>query len=82
MDADPKVRGVLVFTHHPPYTNSTVTKDESHVQQAFVGPFVAAKKTLALLSGHAHGYEHFIEQRKHFVVSGGGGGPATMKLEL
>lgn len=74
-DRDPEVRGVIVLLHHPPYTNSTVTSDEEHVQQAFVPPFVSAKKTLAMLSGHVHSYERFVRQNKTFVVSGGGGGP-------
>jgi hypothetical protein len=80
LDADPQVRGVFVFTHHPPYTNSIVTKDERHVQESVVEPFVAAKKTLAFISGHAHGYERFIERGKYFVVSAGGGGPRVQYL--
>jgi Icc-related predicted phosphoesterase len=74
-DADPSVSGVLVFLHHPPYTNSTITKDELHVQHAFVPPFAAAKKTLALVAGHVHSYERFHRGGKTYVVSGGGGGP-------
>lgn len=74
-DADDAVRGVLVLEHHPPYTNSTVTQDEEHVQRAFVPPLMRSKKTLALLSGHVHNYERFVRGGKTFVVSGGGGGP-------
>lgn len=80
LDAAPKVKAVLVFTHHPPYTNSIVTEDEPHVQEAFIEPFMAAKKTVAFVSGHAHGYERFIKRGKHFVVSGGGGGPRVRYL--
>ena len=79
-DADPAVRGVLVFVHHPPFTNSTVTPDEVHVQQAFLPGFLRARKTLAMISGHAHAYEHFVEEGKHFIVSGGGGGPRVELL--
>lgn len=75
LDADPEVRGVLVLLHHPPYTNSTVTSDEPHVERVIVPPLLHAKKTLALLSGHVHSYERFLRGGKMFVVSGGGGGP-------
>ncbi|MBI4951208.1 MAG: metallophosphoesterase [Myxococcales bacterium] len=74
-DADPAVRGVVVLLHHPPYTNSTVTGDEEHVARALVPPFVRAQKTLAMVSGHVHAYEHFRRGPKTFLVNGGGGGP-------
>jgi 3',5'-cyclic AMP phosphodiesterase CpdA len=74
-DADRQVRGTLVLVHHPPYTNSTVTGDERHVQHAFVPPFAAAEKTIAMLSGHVHSYERFARGGKTYVVAGGGGGP-------
>ena len=74
-DRDASVGGVLVFQHHPPYTNSSVTGDDKPVQEAFVPPFARAKKTVAMLSGHVHNYEHFVRNGKHFIVSGGGGGP-------
>jgi Icc-related predicted phosphoesterase len=72
---DPAVRGILVFVHHPPYTNSTVTSDTIPVQRSIVPPFVAAGKTMAMLSGHVHSYERFERAGKVFLVSGGGGGP-------
>lgn len=75
LDRDPAVRGVIVMGHHPPYTNSTVTGDEEHVQQDFVPAFVASKKTLAMMCGHVHSYERYQRHGKTFVVSGGGGGP-------
>ncbi|MGE5277185.1 MAG: metallophosphoesterase family protein [Acidobacteriota bacterium] len=68
-------KGVLVFVHHPPYTNSTVTSDEAHVQREFVPAFQRASKTLAMLSGHVHSYERFARAGKTFLVAGGGGGP-------
>lgn len=74
-DADDAVRGVLVAFHHPPFTNSTVTKDEKHVQDAFLPAFQKSKKTLALLNGHVHGYERYEQDGKVYVVSGGAGGP-------
>lgn len=75
LDADEAVRGVLVLLHHPPFTNSTVTGDEPHVQRDIVPPFLHAQKTLALHSGHVHSYERFARGGKMFVVSGGAGGP-------
>lgn len=74
-DADEAVRGTVVFVHHPPFTNSAVTHDEAHVQRAFVPPFLAARKTLAMISGHVHSYEQFTVGGKTFLVTGGGGGP-------
>jgi len=75
LDADPTVRGVLVLQHHPAYTNSTVTQDEAHIKRMLVPPFVAAQKTLAMISGHVHSYERFFRGGKTFIISGGGGGP-------
>lgn len=74
-DADPAVRGVLTFLHHPPFTNSRTTGDTKWVKEEIVPPFLAARKTLAMITGHAHGYERFVEGDRAFVVSGGGGGP-------
>jgi hypothetical protein len=81
LDADPQVSGVLVFLHHPPFTNSTVTTDDAGAREAFVEPFLRARRTLAMFSGHAHAYEHFVERGKDFIVSGGGGGPRVRLLE-
>ena len=74
-DADPQVRGILVLSHHPPYTNSTVTADEIHVQETFVPAFRTSVKSMAMLSGHVHSYERFAREGKTYVVAGGGGGP-------
>ncbi len=77
-DNDPAIRGILVFAHHPPYTNSLITGDEMQVQLGFVPAFDKSKKTLAFITGHAHTYERFIEKGKTFIVSGGGGGPRVL----
>jgi 3',5'-cyclic AMP phosphodiesterase CpdA len=74
-DADAACRGTVVFVHHPPFTNSAVTRGNEIVRRAFVEPFVRAKKTRVMLSGHVHSYERFEHGGKTFVVSGGGGGP-------
>ncbi len=74
-DNDPSVKGILVFAHHPPYSNSEVTGDAAQVQLGFVPAFDNSKKTLAFITGHAHTYERFVENNKTFIVSGGGGGP-------
>ena len=79
-DSDPDVRGTLVLVHHPPYTNSSITSDELHVQRSFVPAFAAARKTLAMLSGHVHSYERYERGGKTFLVTGGGGGP-RIRLE-
>lgn len=78
MDSDSSIKFVIVFTHHPPYTNSKVTTDEIMVQRAFLDDFYKSKKAITFISGHAHTYERFIENGKMFIVSGGGGGPRVM----
>jgi Calcineurin-like phosphoesterase len=78
-ERDQAILGVLVLLHHPPYTNSTITRDALHVQRSFVPPFLSASKTLAMISGHVHSYERFERAGKTFLVTGGGGGP-RMKL--
>lgn len=81
LDRDAAVRGVIVLLHHPPFTNSTITGDETHVQEAFVPPFERSKKTMAMISGHVHSYERFVRFDKTFIVSGGGGVPRAPLLE-
>lgn len=72
---DPAITTILVAAHHPPYTNSRVVHDDMRVREAFVGAFLATPKARLFFSGHCHGYEHFMVGGKHFIVSGGGGGP-------
>ncbi len=45
------------------------------VQRGFLPAIFESDKTLAFITGHVHTYERFIEQKKTFIVSGGGGGP-------
>ncbi len=77
---DDSIRGVVVVTHHPPYTNSTVTSDELHVQEIVRLVREHTSGLMLFLSGHAHAYEHFFKDDVHFVVSGGGGGPRVSLL--
>ena len=79
-DGDPAIAGVLVLAHHPPFTNSRTTGDEEHVQRAFLPAFLASRKALAFITGHAHAYERFEERGRAFVVTGGGGGPRVRLL--
>ena len=74
LDADPSVRGVIVASHHPPFSNSRLTRS-APVLDLFAKPFLAARKTRLYLSAHVHSYERFEHEGKAFVVAGGGGGP-------
>lgn len=74
LDADPTVKGVLVMAHHPPYTNSKITKDNKALIKSLVPALNSSKKTLAYFAVHAHGYEHFNIQKVHYIVTGGAGG--------
>ena len=75
LDLDSLLSGVFLISHHPPFSNSQSVGDHEPSKMAFHRAFVSSRKTLAWLSGHAHGYEHFEESGKHFFVSAGGGGP-------
>lgn len=74
LDDDPTVRGVIVASHHPPYSNSRLSRT-APVIELLAKPFLAARKTRLYLSAHVHSYERFEHEGKTFVVTGGGGGP-------
>ncbi len=74
-EIDSQVNLTVTVVHHPPYTNSAHLKDSSIVQKAFVPLFESFKKSKIMMSGHVHGYEHFIKNDRHYVTSAGGGGP-------
>ncbi len=74
-DTSQAIKGIIIFDHHPPFTNSTMTGDEVNVQKNFLPVYFSSNKTLFFISGHAHTYEHFLIKGKTFIVSGGGGGP-------
>jgi hypothetical protein len=71
----PGTRGVLVFMHHPVYTNGKHRHGSEYAISELLPHFLAAKRTLVLLSAHVHGYERFYAAKRHFVVTGGAGGP-------
>lgn len=75
-DNDPAIKGVVVWAHHPPYSNSPHGENEDMIAQ-YAEPFIAAKKTKLFLCGHVHSYERFVfaDGAKMFVTSGGGGAP-------
>ena len=72
---DTTVNDVLVFTHQPPYTNGTATDDDLPLCRDIVPAMTRSGKVMAMISGHTHSYEHFVEHDRHFIVTGGGGGP-------
>ncbi len=75
LEADVAVRHIVVCGHHPPFTNSMIVSASREVEDRVVLPFLDMRKTSLLFSGHCHAYEHFRLGDKHFVVTGGGGGP-------
>jgi hypothetical protein len=74
-ERDARVHGVLVFTHHPPFTNGVGRDPDPYVVEHVLPAFYGSTKTLAMFSGHVHGYERFEVEHKTFIVTGGGGGP-------
>lgn len=82
-ESDSNINYIIVATHHPPYTNGTgIGFDESeYVQNYFAEKFISSKKAGLFLSGHCHNYEHLLISDKHFIISGGGGGPRR-KIDL
>ena len=80
--SDDAVRAILVFLHHAPVTNSSLVDDDANVVRTFVPSFLKKEKTLAMFTGHAHGYERFAPVRadrsraddgmRQYVVGTGG----------
>ncbi len=75
LEQDSTIQHIIVVCHHSPYTNSTIVDPSKDVQKYFIPAFMKAVKTKAFFSGHCHSVEHFIKSDKHFIVTGGGGGP-------
>jgi len=74
-DADPDIKAIVAYWHHPPMSNSRIVRPSRHAREVFLGTLGRSKKALAVFTGHAHAYEHFIVDGVHCFVSGGGGGP-------
>lgn len=74
-DEDPEVRATVLVSHHPPWTNSTVTGDEQAMLAPWLTAFRASCKTRVWLSGHVHAYERFSMREKTLVVAGSSGAP-------
>jgi hypothetical protein len=77
---------IFAFCHHAPFSSGphSVHPDEpTRVLRSRYLPLFEAHHVRALLSGHEHLYEHWVEHysdssgthRMDFVVSGGGGAP-------
>jgi predicted phosphodiesterase len=75
LENDSTIRDVLVFSHHPPFTNSRRYRGKIDFQQSWVPAFQKQSKTRAWISGHVHAYEHFDVGQKKFLVMGSSGGP-------
>jgi hypothetical protein len=71
------INGVLVFTHHPPFTDGICRPIEEYVSSVLLPKFDHSRKAVAFISGHVHGYERFEknDKSKEYIVTGGGGGP-------
>ena len=74
MENDSTINSIIVGTHHPPFTNSTIVNPSEEVLEKFVPLFLSNDKCKIFMSGHCHAFEHFNYEGKDFLVIGGGGG--------
>jgi hypothetical protein len=81
LDREPSIDFVIVCSHRPPYTRSHIVRPCARSRERFVEPFLRSRKACFFFSGHAHAYERFQLGGKHFIVSGGGGGPRHRILQ-
>jgi len=85
LNNQPAIKGIIVASHHPAFTNSNIVGPSAGVRQQFLPGFLATKKCVLYITGHAHAFEHFKYQEKNFLVVGGGGGlhqPLTVKASM
>lgn len=68
------VKGIIVSSHHPIFTNSTIVQPSEGLRQYFLPAFLSTAKCILFITGHAHAFEHFRYNNKNFLVIGGGGG--------
>ncbi|MCB0747594.1 MAG: metallophosphoesterase [Ignavibacteriae bacterium] len=74
MENDSTITSIIVGTHHPPFTNSTIVNPSEEVLENFVPLFLSNNKCKIFMSGHCHAFEHFKYKGKDFIIIGGGGG--------
>jgi len=70
-----KLPWVIVFGHHPMYTNS-LRGPQLWIRKAF-SKILTDHKVDLVITGHEHQYERFRVADVNYVVSGGGGGQLT-----
>ena len=58
-DSSGSIKGILLFAHHPPYTNSIIVSSDLKMRNEIVDVFCKSSKAIAMVTGHAHGYERF-----------------------
>jgi 3',5'-cyclic AMP phosphodiesterase CpdA len=73
--ANNKLPWVIVFGHHPMYTNS-MRGPQLWIRRSFANILTRHHVDL-VLTGHEHQYERFRIAEVNYVVSGGGGGQLT-----
>jgi 3',5'-cyclic AMP phosphodiesterase CpdA len=73
--ASNKLPWVIVFGHHPMYTNS-LRGPQLAIRRAFANILTRHHVDL-VLTGHEHHYERFRIAEVNYIVSGGGGGQLT-----
>jgi predicted phosphodiesterase len=73
--ANNKLPWVIVYGHHPMYTNS-LRGPQMWIRRSFANIFTRHRVDL-VLTGHEHQYERFRVAEVNYIVSGGGGGQLT-----
>ena len=53
------IKSIILFAHHPPYTNSVVASSDLKVRNDVGQVLLRTNKAIAMVTGHAHGYERF-----------------------
>ncbi len=85
LDKNNAIKAIIVSSHHPIFTNSNMVKPSERLRQQFLPQFLASKKCVLFITGHAHAFEHFSYGGKNFFVIGGGGGlhqPLSVKANM
>jgi hypothetical protein len=77
LDGHKAVDGILVFLHHPPFTNAKSNSTDARVRETFLDSFYESRKSMLMISGHVGAFEKFHEREKYFLVTGGAGGPRS-----